>query len=324
MKKCLQRSAWRAKVGDRVGKDAIARGDAQKPLIKNLRYVLLESFGTRPSALWRSPRRESALQSDLRTRRMLASSLTRGQSLKSPINTLPVVASILVLLAGVATAGEDTAGISEQPDPVFKHGYEVSGPADCGARPPQSTTRMQQNSIDYARNGGGYTRNGDMRDYLDIFGVVPPITGQGAPTFAPFPGNGVNLLARWDLPPGAYAALEFSVPQTLAASTAYEVQFVQTTFLPQNAVASMTVSECPGDFRPDIPIACKAEWDGNDGGLFTIVADDSPLPVAQTCRVTRGKTYFFNIVGAHLATPGTPTCTAASCSMGLVAKLIVP
>ncbi|MEO8670304.1 MAG: hypothetical protein ABI411_03250 [Tahibacter sp.] len=244
--------------------------------------------------------------------------------MKRPHNTLLMVPGLLVLLAGAASAGENLAIIADQPDPIFKHGFEVAGAADCSARPPQTVTRVQSNLVTYPRGGGPYYRTGDMRFYLDIFGVVPPPTGQGAPTFAAFPGNSSNQSAIWRLIPSTYAAMEFTVPLTFAASTAYQVQFFQTGFLPENEVASMSISECPGDFRAEIDGACKTQWDGNDGGLILFVAEDSPLPASQTCHLTRGKTYYFNFVGASIATPATPSCQGPYCSMGVTTRLLIP
>jgi hypothetical protein len=195
-------------------------------------------------------------------------------------------------------------------------------PTACQGVPTIFPARMNTSTVSYKRAGGDYTRNGDLRSYLDIVGTIPPATGNGTATFAPFPGNGNNNQITWQLTASNYVAMAFTVPATFPASAVFELQFVQTAFLPQNAIASMTLSECPGDFRTgsEIVSTCKAQWDGNDGGLIAMVADNSPEPASTTCRVTRGKTYYLNFVGGTLGAPATTTCASGSCSVGIVAK----
>jgi len=193
-------------------------------------------------------------------------------------------------------------------------------PGDCSASPPAMPSRVFSLSVKYPRSGGAYYRTTNMRDYNDMLGVVIPPSGDGPPTFKAFPGNGLNQSIFFSMQTNYYIALKFTVPNDFSSTKVFAIQFVQTGFMPQNTLSSMSVSECEGDFKQSLPASCTAQWDGNDGGLITMVGDDYPDPYGTLCKLTRGKTYYLNFVGATLANPSTPVCQTGTCNLGIAAK----
>lgn len=193
-------------------------------------------------------------------------------------------------------------------------------PGDCSASPPAMPSRVFNLTVTYPISGPDFTRYTNMRDYMDMIGVIPPPTGSGYPTFAPFPGNGRNSTLIFSMQTNYYIALKFTVPTDFPSTSIFELQFVQTGFLPQNTVSSMSISECEGDFKASLPAVCKTQWDGNDGGVVQFAAPDYDDPWNTVCKLTRGKTYYLNFVGATLTSPSTPTCQTGSCNIGISAK----
>lgn len=193
-------------------------------------------------------------------------------------------------------------------------------PGDCSASPPAMPSRVFNLTVKYPRSGGAYYRYTNMRDYNDLIGVVIPSSGDGPPTFKPFPGNGNNNSIFFSMQTNAYIALKFTVPNDLSSTELFEFQFVQTGFLPQNTLSSMSISECEGDFKQSLSASCKAQWDGNDGGAIQLAASDYNDPWNIVCKLTRGKTYYLNFVGATLANPSAPVCQTGTCNLGIATK----
>jgi hypothetical protein len=119
-----------------------------------------------------------------------------------------------------------------------------------------------------------------------------------------------------------YVALPFTVPSNISASMAGRFGFFDTNYIgspafpPGNGV-SYSVSQCPGDFSTALPAACKAQWNGQDGGYITVVAPEIADPTNALCKLQRGKTYYLNIIDAGLTAPITNKCTGSACTASI-------
>lgn len=172
---------------------------------------------------------------------------------------------------------------------------------------PVTGTRQPSSSVRYYISGGGSSFNGDFTNYNNVFAY-----NGGNPI--PFPG-GSNVTLSYTAQANQYVAMAFTVPSNLSTTATGNWGFHATGA--SGGTASMSLSLCPGDFSASLPASCKGQWNGSENTAIIWESPEVTDPYNQGCRLTRGKTYYLNVIQGTLADPATTTCTGASCGLGL-------
>lgn len=130
--------------------------------------------------------------------------------------------------------------------------------------------------------------------------------------YGAFPGS--EVLRRPTIAKNSYVALEFVPVGNIN-------QYGKFSFISTYSIApvSITLSECPGDFRPkeEFPQSgCALDAAGNgEGSVYYII--DTTSPGSLRCQLQSGKKYYLNIVNANLGNADTTICPYTNCTPGI-------
>ena len=172
---------------------------------------------------------------------------------------------------------------------------------------PVTGSRQTSSSVRYYISGGGNTFNGDFTNYNQVFAY-----NNGNPIA--FPG-GSNVTLSYTAQAGQYVAMAFTVPANLSTTASGNWGFHATGA--SGGPATISLSQCPGDFSATLPAGCKGQWNGSENTAVIWESPEVSDPFNQGCRLARGKTYYLNVIQGTLADPATTTCTGTSCGLGL-------
>lgn len=148
----------------------------------------------------------------------------------------------------------------------------------------------------------------NCRDDLDVtkFENVWGYRESTPNTLIPWPGL-YNVQQRINLRPNHYVSLQFTVPSNYGTDRYGFYTYAETNF---RAAMSMTVSTRCGDFNPVSAISprCTVSNSNASSTLEWSTFTSGPNYDA-TCHLTRGQTYYLNILYAPLSAPTQSTCT---------------
>jgi len=196
-------------------------------------------------------------------------------------------------LAAVGLADSLAASKSEAGIAAVDYGYFAEGLDEQiffdGFEPPcsgvTSTDVVRLISAYVEGLGGGI----NVTQFSSLYGAFP----------------GINTIRRVRVPQDTYYALEF-VP------TGNPNQLGKFSFIASNSVApaSLTISECPGDFRPTAefpqPGCALDAAQGGEGAVTFII--DTTFPASTRCQLKSGKTYYLNVINAKLGSADVSIC----------------
>jgi len=110
------------------------------------------------------------------------------------------------------------------------------------------------------------------------------------------------------IPRSTYLALEFTLPEGTSPQTLHKFASL---FTGTSATFSMSVSECPGDFRSLAQQAKGCGLSGNSEGNLGVVVDYAG---GNRCNLHAGQRYYLNVVHAPLGVASSSSCKASTCS----------
>lgn len=184
-------------------------------------------------------------------------------------------------------------------------------------------------AIDYGYFGQGL----DEQIFFDDF--EPPCSGVTPPGLTRLVSTQVQFLGSTNVTQftnvyGAFPGSEVIRRPTIAKNTYVALEFTPTgnvnqlgtfSFIATNSIvaASITISECPGDFRPkdEFPQPlCALDAAGNGEGSIKYILNTNS-PGSLRCQLTTGKKYYLNIINANLGYAETTICPATNCTPGV-------
>ena len=121
----------------------------------------------------------------------------------------------------------------------------------------------------------------------------------------PWPGNS-NVNRRLNVPRGDYIALKFQ-----PSSVVGQAGRMSTELDLAGREKIMTITECPGDFRPSIPVECK-RFDVFTNLFWANEDAQGNVPFGH-CRLEAGKDYYLNVMFANINDPTQNLCPGSQC-----------
>jgi hypothetical protein len=163
------------------------------------------------------------------------------------------------------------------------------GPADCTGVLPAAS--RQTDGIVYT---GVMSYFIDMTSFRNIFETTFPGLPQNE-----FPGRTGNTWVPF-VDQGKFVAFGFNTDNVV--SPGQGLTFAETTVAP-STVFSLSISECPGDFRAQLA-AANCLFHGGQGSMYYAIDASANYP--SVCMLRPGRTYYFNIT--YQDQNGTNTC----------------
>jgi len=188
----------------------------------------------------------------------------------------------------------------------------VAGSTDttCTGVTPVFPTRANTVGVKYGNRAGIFVQS----SHDQVFNDDPSTSVEGFPQLG-------NRSVSFQLSGGQYLALPFTVPANMTTSAAGQWGAFDTNYIggawPTNNGISYSISQCPGDFSAALSSACKKQWTGQDGDYLVYAAPEVSDPTGSLCKLTRGKTYYLNVITGTLANPTTPQCTSGQCAVSM-------
>lgn len=171
-----------------------------------------------------------------------------------------------------------------------------SGPADCTGTLPAGD-RQLQGSVFMTNQ----TRPIDMTQFINIGESSAPGAALNG-----YPGRTGNTWVPF-IQRDKFVAFAFQADLARGESQSFNI--AETTVVTP-AFFSVSISECPGDFRPSLPPNCRVS-----GGFGTIISARHPTEnYPGVCMLRPGRTYYFNIT--HRDAANATTCPEAVSECG--------
>lgn len=178
-------------------------------------------------------------------------------------------------------------------------------PTGCSAAP-AGLTRLT--SVQICETWGSPCRTVDGTKFENVLGY--DIDAPTVPIM--WPGKR-NVTQRPYIGSNSFLALQFTVPSTYPTNRSGGLKISETNF---TGPLTMTMSTSCGDFGATSQISPKCIVSGGQAGQSLTW---STYPAGTTtgdnsCRLTPGQTYYFNLLYAPISNPTQTSCTAGECS----------